>query len=119
DMRTEPMFILADPDKALDLSCYPSKGVGLLRMEFIITSSIQVHPMALVRFSELHDSQEKRLIAALTRHFPDKKQYFTDKLSEAIALVETAFYPKDVIVRMSDFKTNEYAQLLGGKLFEP
>ncbi len=117
--RTAPMFILADPDRALDLARYPNTGVGLLRMEFIINNSIQTHPMALVKYEQLPESAEKRLIGSLTRHFTDKKQYFIQKLSEAIALVAAAFYPKDVIVRMSDFKTSEYARLLGGKAFEP
>src|SRR5690606_1106540 len=111
-------FILADPDRALDLARYPNSGVGLLRMEFIINNSIQTHPMALVKYEQLPESAEKRLIGSLTRHFTDKKQYFIQKLSEAIALVAAAFYPKDVIVRMSDFKTSEYARLLGGKAFE-
>lgn len=119
ETHTRPMFILADPDRALDLSQYPNRGVGLLRMEFIISNHIQIHPMALVRYGQLPDSADKRLIASLTRHFADKKQYFVHRLSEAIALVAAAFYPKEVIVRMSDFKTNEYAQLLGGKQFEP
>jgi pyruvate,water dikinase len=116
---TRPMYILADPDKAFRLARYPNEGVGLLRMEFIITNAIRIHPMALVRFNELHDSNDKKAIEAITHHYPDKKQYFTEKLSEAVAMVAAAFYPRDVIVRMSDFKTNEYAQLIGGTLFEP
>lgn len=117
--KTNPMFILADPDKAFRLSMYPNQGVGLLRMEFIITNSIRIHPMALVRYNELHDSNDKKAIEAITQQYPDKKKYFTEKLSEAVALVAAAFYPKDVIVRMSDFKTNEYAKLIGGEMFEP
>jgi len=117
--RTQPMFILADPDRAFQLSRYPNQGVGLLRMEFIITNSIRVHPMALVKFHELTDSNDKKAIEAITSHYKDKKKYFVEKLSEAVAMVAAAFYPKDVIVRMSDFKTNEYAQLIGGKIFEP
>lgn len=117
--RTKPMFILADPQKALLYASYPNEGVGLLRMEFIINNSVQVHPMALVKYDELPASPEKKQIEALTRHFLDKKQFFVDTLAESIALVASAFYPKEVIVRMSDFKTNEYAKLLGGRLFEP
>lgn len=117
--RTKPLFILADPQKALLYASYPSEGVGLLRMEFIINNSVQIHPMALVNYAELPQGPEKKQIEALTRHFSDKKQFFVDTLAEAIALVAAAFYPKEVIVRMSDFKTNEYAKLLGGKLFEP
>jgi len=116
---TQPMFILADPEKALLYSSYPNEGVGLLRMEFMITNTLQVHPMALARFDELPEDPVKKQIAAITRHYTDKKQFFVDKLAESIALVAAAFYPKDVIVRMSDFKTNEYVKLLGGALFEP
>lgn len=119
ETQTKPMFILADPQKALLYATYPNEGVGLLRMEFMIANSIQVHPMALVRFTELPDNPEKKQIDAITRHYADKKQFFIEKLAESIGLVAAAFYPKEVIVRMSDFKTNEYAKLLGGKLFEP
>ncbi|WP_291779069.1 phosphoenolpyruvate synthase [Cecembia sp.] len=117
--RTQAMFILADPFKAFRLSFYPNEGVGLLRMEFIISNTIRIHPMALVKYEDLPENNDKKAIAAITQHYADKKQYFTEKLSEHIALVAAAFYPKDVIVRMSDFKTNEYAQLIGGKGFEP
>lgn len=117
--KTAPMLILADPQKALLYAAWPNQGVGLLRMEFMISNSLQVHPMALVKYDELPETTEKRQIDALTRHYADRKQFFIDKLAESIGLVAAAFYPKDVIVRMSDFKTNEYAKLLGGKLFEP
>jgi pyruvate,water dikinase len=116
---TKSMFILADPQKALLYAAYPTDGVGLLRMEFMISNSLQVHPMALVKFDELPATPEKKQIEALTRHYADKKQFFIEKLSEAVGLVAAAFYPREVIVRMSDFKTNEYAKLLGGKFFEP
>lgn len=119
DTHTRPMFILSDPQKALHYATYPSAGVGLLRMEFTISNSLQIHPMALVKFDTLPETSEKRQIEALTRHYAGKKQFFVDKLAEAIALVAAAFYPREVIVRMSDFKTNEYAKLLGGKFFEP
>lgn len=119
ETKTKPMFILADPDKALSLSQYPNKGVGLLRMEFIISNHIQVHPMALVKFDELPDAKDKKIIESITRSYSDKKEYFINRLAEGIAMIGAAFYPKDVIVRMSDFKTNEYAQLVGGKYFEP
>lgn len=117
--RTKAMLILANPGRAFNLARYPNQGVGLLRMEFIITNSIRIHPMALVKFATLPDSLDKQAIDAITRHQQDKKQYFVEQLSEAVALVAAAFYPREVIVRMSDFKTNEYAQLLGGKMFEP
>ncbi|WP_276370197.1 phosphoenolpyruvate synthase [Chryseolinea sp. H1M3-3] len=119
DIHTKPMFILSDPQKALYLATYPNDGVGLLRMEFTISNSLQIHPMALVKFDSLPNTTEKKQIEALTRHYKDKKQFFIDKLAESIGLVAAAFYPKQVIVRMSDFKTNEYAKLLGGKMFEP
>jgi pyruvate,water dikinase len=117
--RTSAMLILANPGRAFNLARYPTQGVGLLRMEFIITNSIRIHPMALAKFAVLPDSVEKQAIEAITRQQHDKKQYFIERLSEAVALVAAAFYPREVIVRMSDFKTNEYAQLLGGKMFEP
>lgn len=117
--KTQAMFILADPDKALQLSFYPNQGVGLMRMEFVINNSIQIHPMALVNFDELKDESARKEIEMLTKNHPDKREYFIDKLSQAIAFVAAAFHPKDVIVRMSDFKTNEYANLIGGKQFEP
>ncbi|HZY79615.1 MAG TPA: phosphoenolpyruvate synthase [Cyclobacteriaceae bacterium] len=117
--NTKPMFILADPQKALQCASYPNEGVGLLRMEFIINSTLQIHPMALVNFNELPEGNEKNQINALTRHYADKKEFFVEKLAESIGLVAAAFYPKEVIVRMSDFKTNEYRKLLGGHLYEP
>ncbi|MDJ1500320.1 phosphoenolpyruvate synthase [Xanthocytophaga agilis] len=116
--QTKAMFILADPDQAFRLSLYPNEGVGLLRLEFIINNSIGIHPMALAHFDSLSD-KEKSQIEQATRGYQDKKQFFVDKLSEAVATVAAAFYPKLVIVRMSDFKTNEYANLIGGKTFEP
>lgn len=117
--NTKPMLILADPRRALLYATYPNQGVGLLRMEFVISNTIQIHPMALVKYNDLSEDTERKQIGALTRHYKDKKQFFIDKLAESIALVAAAFYPKEIIVRMSDFKTNEYAKLLGGKLFEP
>ncbi len=116
---TEVMLILADPDKAFQLSFYPNDGVGLLRLEFIITHFIQAHPMALVNFNSLKDESAKQKIIKLTQGYADKKEFFVDKLSQGVATIAAAFYPKDVIVRMSDFKTNEYANLIGGKQFEP
>ncbi|MGZ4068353.1 MAG: phosphoenolpyruvate synthase, partial [Bacteroidia bacterium] len=117
--KTSPMLILADPSRALEASFYPNAGVGLLRMEFIINNSVQVHPMALVNFNSLKDADAKNKIALLTKGYAEKPEYFTDKLSQGIGMIAAAFFPKDVIVRMSDFKTNEYSDLLGGKEFEP
>ena len=117
--KTSPMLILADPDRAFELSRYPAKGVGLLRMEFIINNSILIHPMALLNFNQLPDCPEKTMIAGLTSDYHSKEEYFILKLSESIAKVAAAFYPREVIVRMSDFKTNEYASLVGGRFYEP
>ena len=117
--KTKVMMIVGDPEKAFKFSFYPNDGVGLMRLEFIITNAIQIHPMALVKFNELKDEKVKEQIEELTHHYPDKEKYFTEKLAEAVATTAAAFYPKEVIVRMSDFKTNEYASLLGGKDFEP
>jgi len=116
---TEATFIIGDPDQAFKPSFYPNDGVGLLRMEFIISHFIQIHPMALVKFDELKDEIAIEDIEKLTHHYRDKKHFFIDKLSQGIATIAAAFYPKNVIVRMSDFKTNEYAYLIGGSLFEP
>ena len=116
---TEVMLILADPDKAFRLSFYPNDGVGLLRLEFIITHFIQAHPMALINFDSVKEETAKQKINKLTQGYADKKEFFVDKLAEGIATIAAAFCPKDVIVRMSDFKTNEYANLIGGKQFEP
>jgi pyruvate,water dikinase len=117
--KTEAKMILADPERAFQLSFYPNDGVGLLRMEFIITHIVKVHPMALVNYDKLKDPIAKKKIAELTSMYKDKKEYFEDKLAEGIATIAAAFYPKEVIVRLSDFKTNEYANLIGGKDFEP
>ena len=116
---TEVMLITSDPEKAFGLSFYPNDGVGLMRIEFIITHNIKIHPMALVRFNEISDDKVKQQIEELTLHYADKREYFIEKLAQGIAVTAAAFYPKDVIVRMSDFKTNEYANLIGGKAFEP
>ena len=116
---TEVMLIAGDPDKAFKLSFYPNDGVGLMRIEFIIAHSVQIHPMALVKFNQLKDEVVKQKITELTHHYPNKEKYFVDRLSQGVATIAAAFYPKDVIVRMSDFKTNEYANLIGGKDFEP
>lgn len=116
---TEVMLIAGDPEKAFKLSFYPNDGVGLMRIEFIITHTIQIHPMALVKFNSIADAKVKQKIEQLTHGYPDKEKYFVDKLAEGVATIAAAFHPKDVIVRMSDFKTNEYANLLGGKDFEP
>lgn len=117
--KTSIMMNIANPDEAFHLSFLPNSGVGLARMEFIINHAIKIHPMALINFGSISDYQTKETIATLTYGYTDKAQYFVDKLAEGVATIAAAFYPKDVIVRMSDFKTNEYAELVGGSSFEP
>jgi len=117
--KTKIMLILADPDKAFRYSLFPNNGVGLMRMEFIISNTIKIHPMALHHFDQLKDAAVIQEIETLTHHYADKKDYFIQNLAEATAKIAAAFYPKDVIVRMSDFKSNEYAGLIGGNTFEP
>ena len=117
--KTQPMLILADPDQAFKLSFYPADGVGLMRLEFVINNSIQIHPMALKHFDQIKDQQVRKKIEKLTHHYPNKEDYFVHKLAEGVATIAAAFYPKEAIVRMSDFKSNEYANLIGGKQFEP
>lgn len=112
-------LILADPEKAFALSFYPNHGVGLLRMEFLISNWIQIHPMALLKPQQISREADKRKIAELTSGYTDKAAYFVDKLSSGVAMIAAAFYPKEVIVRMSDFKSNEYAGLIAGQDFEP
>jgi pyruvate,water dikinase len=116
---TEAMFILSDPSSAFKLASYPNDGVGLLRVEFIIMHHVGIHPMALLDFEKLKSPDIRNKIQNITKNYSDKKQYFIDKLSEGIATIAAAFFPKNVIVRMSDFKTNEYSNLLGGTEFEP
>ncbi len=117
--ETDTMLILAHPGQAFKHTVLPNAGVGLLRMEFIINNAIRIHPMALHQFDKLKDKSVKQEIESLTLHYPDKKDYFIHKLAESVAIIAAAFYPKDVIVRMSDFKSNEYVNLIGGTDFEP
>ncbi len=117
--RTKVMLNVGNPDRAFSLSFLPNDGVGLAREEFIISSAIQIHPLALVHFDRLPAGPVKERIAYLTRRYPNRAEYFVDRLAEGVGQIAAAFYPKDVIVRLSDFKTNEYAGLLGGETFEP
>ena len=117
--RTKIMLNLANPEEAFARSFLPNDGVGLARMEFIVTSFIKVHPLALVKFDELKDAAAVAEIERLTAGYPDKVQYFVDRLAQGVAMLAAAFHPKDVILRFSDFKTNEYANLVGGRAFEP
>jgi len=117
--RTKILMNIGNPEDAFSLSAIPNDGVGLARLEFIIANHIQAHPMALVHFDELTDPKVKTQLTDLTAFYKDKTQYFVDKLAQGTGLIAAAFYPKPVIVRLSDFKTNEYAHLLGGQQFEP
>ena len=110
---------VANPDEAFRLSMLPSDGVGLAREEFIISTYIKIHPKALLDYDRLADPAVKADIDRLTLGYADKPQFFVDKLAEGVATLAAAFYPKDVIVRLSDFKSNEYANLIGGQAYEP
>ena len=110
---------LGAPEIAFQSSFLPVDGVGLARQEFIIAERIRVHPLALYHYNKIKDKNVKKKIDELTVGYKDKKQYFIDELAEGISVIASAFYPKDVIIRLSDFKTNEYASLIGGKPFEP
>ncbi|QIG81750.1 phosphoenolpyruvate synthase [Stakelama tenebrarum] len=119
DTRTQLMVNLADPDTAFSWWRLPAKGVGLARMEFIVSNWVRVHPMALVHPERVTDRAAKREIAALTRGYADPKDYFVETLALGVARIAAACHPHPAIVRLSDFKTNEYAHLLGGAGFEP
>jgi pyruvate,water dikinase len=119
ETRTKVMVNLAKPAAAYRWWRLPTDGVGLARMEFIIGNMIRIHPMALARFEDLEDDQAKARIETLTRGYDDKSDYFVETLARGIARIASAHHPKPVIVRMSDFKTNEYAELIGGRQFEP
>ena len=116
---THIMLNVGDPDSAFGLSFLPNDGVGLARMEFIIAESIKVHPMALVHPEKVDDAAEREQIRKLSSHYASPAAFFIERLAEGVGTLAAAFYPKPVIVRMSDFKTNEYAALLGGRWFEP
>lgn len=117
--KTKIMMNIAEPDTAFLNSFIPNDGVGLARLEFIINNFIKVHPLALINFKKLKDKKLKNQIDKITEGYSDKSKFFVDKLSEGVAMLAAGFYPKDVIVRLSDFKTNEYANLIGGKDYEP
>ncbi len=117
--KTRIMMNVGNPEQAFELSFLPNSGVGLAREEFIINSSIKVHPNALIDYAKIKDKKLKAEIDDLTHGYTDKKQFFIDKLAEGVAMIAAAFYPNDVIVRMSDFKSNEYSNLIGGHGYEP
>ncbi len=117
--KTKIMMNVGNPDQAFEFSFIPNDGVGLAREEFIISSYIKIHPLALLHHSKLKDRKVKETIDELTYAYPGKVDFFIEKLAQGVAMIGAAFYPKDVIVRMSDFKSNEYANLIGGTEFEP
>ena len=117
--RTAIMMNVANPEEAFRLSFLPNDGVGLAREEFIIANTIKVHPLALLDYAQLEDAAAKAEIDRITMGYADKAQFFVTKLAQGIGMIAAAFYPKDVIVRLSDFKSNEYAHLIGGRRYEP
>ena len=119
ETHTKIMINLANPSAAFRWWRLPTDGVGLARIEFIISNMIRIHPMALAHFDDVQDESARRQIEELTASYTDKEAYFVDRLSEGVARIAAAHYPNPVIVRLSDFKTNEYASLIGGRQFEP
>ncbi|MBM3207912.1 MAG: phosphoenolpyruvate synthase [Chlamydiae bacterium] len=117
--KTDIMVNIGHPEDAIAISLLPTKGVGLARLEFIISEHIKIHPMALIYFDKIKNKKVREAISSLTHEYKDKKQYFIDKLASGVGLIAAAFYPRTVIVRFSDFKTNEYSHLIGGESFEP
>jgi pyruvate,water dikinase len=116
---TRVMLNVGNPGEAFRLGTLPADGVGLARIEFIIASVVKVHPLALLHPDRVADPAARDAIDALTRGYADRADYFVDRLAEGVGIIAAAFYPRDVIVRLSDFKSNEYAGLFGGKAFEP
>lgn len=119
ETRTKVMLNLADPQSASRWWRLPTDGIGLARTEFVISNAIQIHPMALANFDRLRDQSAKQKIAAMTSGYTERTHYFVDGLSRGLARLAAVAYPEPIIVRMSDFKTNEYAGLCGGAEFEP
>jgi pyruvate,water dikinase len=117
--KTKIMMNVGNPDNAFDVANIPNDGVGLARLEFIINQYVRIHPMALVQFEKVTDKKVRKEIEAITKGYENRTDFFVDKLAQGIAKIGAAFYPNEVITRMSDFKSNEYANLIGGKYFEP
>jgi len=117
--KTKIMMNVGNPENAFSLAALPSDGVGLARLEFIFSNFIRIHPLALVNYNKLKDKKAKKQITEMTVGYKNKTEYCTEKLAEGVGKIAAAFYPKPVIVRLSDFKSNEYSQLIGGKEFEP
>jgi len=116
--QTRIMLNLGNPEQAFEMSRLPSDGVGLARLEFIINNAIKVHPRALIEFNSL-DEETQLKIEKITAGYPSPREFFVERLAEGVGTIAAAFYPRPVIVRLSDFKSNEYAQLVGGERFEP
>ncbi len=116
--QTKIMLNLGNPEQAFEVSRLPADGVGLARLEFIINNAIKVHPRALIEFNSL-DEETQLKIEKVTAGYPSPKEFFVERLAEGVGTIAAAFYPRPVIVRLSDFKSNEYAQLVGGERFEP
>jgi pyruvate,water dikinase len=117
--KTKIMMNVGNPEEAFGLAGIPNDGVGLAREEFIISTYIKIHPMALLDYGRVEDAGVRAEIERLTAGYDDKAQFFVDRLAQGVAMIAAAFYPKDVIVRLSDFKSNEYANLIGGARYEP
>ncbi len=117
--KTKILMNVGNPEEAFKLASIPCDGVGLARLEFIIANNIKAHPLALMNFATLEDELVKKEIEALTLGYENKADFFVDKVAQGVATIAAAFYPNPVVVRMSDFKSNEYANLLGGRYFEP
>jgi pyruvate, water dikinase len=117
--KTKIMMNVGDPDHAFSLSFLPHDGIGLARQEFLFSNFIRIHPLALLRYKQLKDARARKKIREMTRGYEDKAEYCVERLAQGIGRLGAAMYPKPVILRLSDFKTNEYATLIGGKEFEP
>src|SRR5207253_1860567 len=119
ETRTQIMINIASPEAAFRWWPLPCRGIGLARIEFIINNTIKIHPLALTAFDQIKDQAARQQIQELTHGYKDKTEYFVEHLARGIAKIAASQYPDPVVVRLSDFKTNEYANLIGGKQFEP
>ena len=117
--KTDIKMIAADPELSFGYSFLPNRGVGLARQEFIVSNSIKIHPNALINYHKIEDEEVRKQIEILTVGYEDKSKYYVEKLAYGLGQLAASFYPFDVLMRFSDFKSNEYAGLLGGKLYEP
>lgn len=117
--KTKIMMNIGNPEMAMQQSFIPNDGVGLAREEFVISEYIKVHPLALINFAKIKDPKVKQQIEKMTAGYENKKQFYIDKMSQGVGRIAASFYPKDVIVRLSDFRSNEYANMIGGTQFEP